>query len=146
MNYKFSPTVSKAYKKDFTWFDRYSNGQFYDPEGYDKYGYNAEDKDRAGYKKTDYNVGRDKNNQTFIIKNGFNFLYEKIEKEFEFDDTQPYSPKQDAKELFNKAMKLGDEKYEKQLKIEEENKLSEKRKKEIFKTYKTKDDDMEIVF
>lgn len=59
MRGKYSPTVSRAYQKDQSWFDSYRieiPGVYnpYDPEGFDAYGYNYNDIDRAGNHENDY--------------------------------------------------------------------------------------------
>jgi hypothetical protein len=51
---KYSPTVDFAYYKNQDWFEKYSNNNIYDPEGYDSYGYNKDGVDRAGNKELDY--------------------------------------------------------------------------------------------
>lgn len=58
---KYSPTVSFAYRKDRDWWRKYAYAGLtgddfvqYDPEGYDSYGYNENDVDRAGNNETDY--------------------------------------------------------------------------------------------
>lgn len=53
MRGKYSPTVSSAYMEDQNWWRNYSTSTgvsypTYDPEGYDSYGYNEDDIDRAG--------------------------------------------------------------------------------------------------
>lgn len=54
MRGKYSPTVNAAYRADNAWWDKYANPNKdntynqYDPEGYDSYGYNEHDIDRAG--------------------------------------------------------------------------------------------------
>ena len=50
---KFSPTVNNAYVRDSNWFTKYSQGQAYDPEGYDSYGYDIKKQDRAGNNEID---------------------------------------------------------------------------------------------
>lgn len=62
---KYSPTVSAAYAKDQDWWKR-NGGEdpankdreyavyFYDRDGYDSYGYNIIDVDRAGHTEYDY--------------------------------------------------------------------------------------------
>jgi hypothetical protein len=59
MRGKYSPTVNAAYRRDQFWWDKYaanSNESYptYDPEGYDSYGYNKDDCDRAGNFEHDY--------------------------------------------------------------------------------------------
>ena len=51
---KYSPTVDSSYWADRKWFEKYSNNNVYDPDGYDSYGYNKEGFDRAGNKELDY--------------------------------------------------------------------------------------------
>lgn len=53
---KYSPTVNEAYAADQNWFKKFCNlaphgDQVYspfDPEGFDSYGYNKDNEDRAG--------------------------------------------------------------------------------------------------
>ncbi len=50
---KYSPTVHNAYDTDQKWFDKVAvNGR--DPAGYDSYGYNDNNLDRAGNTEEDY--------------------------------------------------------------------------------------------
>lgn len=51
---KYSPTVTFSYQQDQKWFEKFSNGEAYDPEGYDHYGYNKDEFDRAGFNEHDY--------------------------------------------------------------------------------------------
>jgi len=53
---KYSPTVNEWYRKDQEWYRKNCSDpfSFYDKDGYDSYGYNAEGKDRAGYTEFDY--------------------------------------------------------------------------------------------
>ena len=54
---KYSPTVTSAYMKDQDWWEKNggsSDNNYYDSDGYDQYGYNKDDKDRAGYAESDY--------------------------------------------------------------------------------------------
>ena len=53
MRGKYSPTVAEAYRRDQDWWRKYTGeNEFtynqYDPEGYDSYGYDVNDVDRAG--------------------------------------------------------------------------------------------------
>jgi len=55
MRGKYSPTVSHAYMADQKWWTKYAYAGLtgddfvqYDPEGYDSYGYDKDDRDRAG--------------------------------------------------------------------------------------------------
>lgn len=61
MRGKYSPTVTRAYMKDQEWWTKYAyagvtGDEFvqYDPDGYDSYGYNKDDIDRAGNHEYDY--------------------------------------------------------------------------------------------
>jgi hypothetical protein len=61
MRGKYSPTVTAAYRKDQEWFDKYSKQAEqhdhwfqYDPEGYDSYGYDENEVDRAGNEESVY--------------------------------------------------------------------------------------------
>lgn len=73
---KYSPTVSAAYDNDQDWWtrndiefeslvdmlefnDRCPNGLNYDNDGYDSYGYNEDNVDRAGNTEDEYAVGED---------------------------------------------------------------------------------------
>ena len=51
---KYSPTVDSAYDHDQDWFEKYAGYNQYDPEGYDYYGYNRKDIDRAGNHEDSY--------------------------------------------------------------------------------------------
>lgn len=51
---KYSPTVSALYAENQKWFEVYSRGEMYDPDGYDSYGYNSSDIDRAGNEESAY--------------------------------------------------------------------------------------------
>jgi len=56
---KYSPTVSDCYSKDQDWFRKNTTGEdsWYDDDGFDSYGYDRDDKDRAGIYENDYIVG-----------------------------------------------------------------------------------------
>lgn len=54
MRGKYSPTVNAAYRKDQWWFEKYARGASYDPEGFDSYGYDKNDRDRAGNYEHEY--------------------------------------------------------------------------------------------
>lgn len=51
---KYSPTVQAAYAQDKDWHAKFAQGEQYDPEGFDSYGYNKTDVDRAGNNEFDY--------------------------------------------------------------------------------------------
>ena len=90
MRGKYSPTVSYAYTMDQRWWDKYS-GQTdtvwnqYDPEGYDSYGYNAEDMDRAGNYEHEYYS----NDEGDGIWDGENWAYNRALDEWSFDGVKP---------------------------------------------------------
>ena len=52
MRGKYSPTVAYSYRVDQEWWHKYSRDDekftLYDPEGFDSYGYDCNDMDRAG--------------------------------------------------------------------------------------------------
>lgn len=60
MRGKYSPTVVKAYCVNRDWFTQYAGDQHYDPDGFDSYGYDINDVDRAGNNEFDY-MGNDAN-------------------------------------------------------------------------------------
>lgn len=58
---KYSPTVSRAYQKNQNWWaenggntDKKDYESWYDNDGFDSYGYNKDDIDRAGNNESDY--------------------------------------------------------------------------------------------
>lgn len=51
---KYSPTVSHAYFKSRSWWKPADEMAFYDAEGFDQYGYDKDDVDRAGFKENAY--------------------------------------------------------------------------------------------
>ena len=82
---KFSPTVSDAYYRDQNWFTKYSQGQAYDPEGYDSYGYDINDRDRAGNNEFDYLH----NDADWDPDLDFNRLYDDALDQWTFDGVKP---------------------------------------------------------
>lgn len=54
MQGKYSPTVSGWYSKNKNWFKPADAAFVYDEDGYDSYGYNSENIDRAGNEESDY--------------------------------------------------------------------------------------------
>lgn len=87
MRGKYSPTVSAAYMKDQEWWDKYSQNTAgswnqYDPEGYDSYGYDVNDMDRAGNYEHEYYVD-DYGDE--------NWKYSQAYREWGFDGTKPFN-------------------------------------------------------
>lgn len=60
MRGKYSPTVGAAYSVDQNWWTKYRDSDLsllfslYDPDGYDSYGYDKNDVDRAGNAEYEY--------------------------------------------------------------------------------------------
>lgn len=90
---KYSPTVEAAYANDQEWFRKYAgedeNGiwQMYDPEGFDPYGYNRNDVDRAGNHENDYLH----NDAQFDTDENYNYAYDCTLGDWGFDGTKPVS-------------------------------------------------------
>ena len=91
MRGKYSPTVSRAYMADQEWWTKYSGNDNpdvynqYDPEGYDSYGYDKNDVDRAGnaeyvYYSNDGDYDRDED---------YNLAYDAAYDEWGFDGIKP---------------------------------------------------------
>ncbi len=85
MRGKYSPTVSRAYCLDQKWWDKYSQGNSYDPEGYDMYGYNKDDIDRAGNEEYQYYH----NDAPFELDLDYNNLYDDALLSWTFDGVKP---------------------------------------------------------
>lgn len=71
---KYSPTVSKAYQNDQKWWEK--NGgdvakegkeSWHDNDGYDSYGYNKNDVDRAGNTESDYLTNYDVDYEQYTL-------------------------------------------------------------------------------
>ena len=56
---KYSPTITRAYMKSQTWWKGVDEFSLYDQDGYDSYGYNKENVDRAGNHENEYLNGQD---------------------------------------------------------------------------------------
>lgn len=78
---KYSPTVNEAYAHNQRWWSNYaysaaaSGDEFvmYDPEGFDSYGYDKNDVDRAGNNEFDYlmnDAGEDDCNSAYEAARG----------------------------------------------------------------------------
>ncbi len=92
MRGKYSPTVSRAYMKDQDWWYKYSGANLpsetyvgHDPEGYDSYGYNKDNKDRAGNDEFDYIH----NDGDYDLDEEYNFAYDRALDDWGFDGTKP---------------------------------------------------------
>lgn len=85
MRGKWSPTVSVAYVRDQNWFERYSQGEQYDPDGFDSYGYNCDQMDRAGNHELDYALGQTINGEYIDV----NEAYEQALDDWGFDGNKP---------------------------------------------------------
>lgn len=94
MRGKYSPTVTSAYQTDPCWWKKYAyptgqtndNFVLYDPDGYDSYGYDKNDVDRAGNKEWDYyrNDAIDDG-----IDDDYNRAYDEALESWGFDGTKP---------------------------------------------------------
>lgn len=89
MRGKYSPTVTAAYMADQEWWHKYSREaeEFtnYDPEGYDSYGYDVNDKDRAGNWECSYY----ENNNPDRDGEDYNWAYNAVLEEWRFDGVKP---------------------------------------------------------
>ena len=77
MRGNYSPTVSAAYMCTPYWFDWYSQGERYDPDGFDSYGYDDDGMDRAGNHELTYAIG------------DVNHAYDQALDDWGFDGTKP---------------------------------------------------------
>lgn len=93
MRGKYSPTVSAAYRADQEWFTKFAatkqvtNRDFwtqYDPEGYDSYGYDENEVDRAGNEEHVYYA-----NDGYDFDEDWNYAYNNTLDEWGFDGTKP---------------------------------------------------------
>jgi hypothetical protein len=89
MRGKYSPTVTAAYMADQEWWHKYSREaeEFtqYDPEGFDSYGYDVNDVDRAGNWECVYY----ENNAPEFVDADYNWKYEAALDEWTFDGMKP---------------------------------------------------------
>ena len=88
MRGKYSPTVTAAYMADQNWHRNYMapDGFLYDPEGYDSYGYNEDNVDRAGNEECDYYPN---DADPFYTDDDFNWKYDSALSAWGFDGTKP---------------------------------------------------------
>lgn len=89
MRGKYSPTVSRAYMHDQDWWRKYTGENEYtyhqyDPEGYDSYGYNKDDVDRAGNHESAYY-----SNDAWAEDEDYNIAYDTAYDEWIFDGVKP---------------------------------------------------------
>lgn len=80
MRGKYSPTVTAAYMRDQRWFDKIVGDNYLDPEGYDQYGYDQNNRDRAGNDEYEYWPDNE---------DGINYKYEDVLSRSSFDGTKP---------------------------------------------------------
>lgn len=73
---KYSPTVSAAYSADQLWFYSYCGDDIYDVDGYNSYGYNTNDVDRAGIKEDTYAQEDER-------------IYDRVWRSWGYDGTKP---------------------------------------------------------
>lgn len=92
MRGKYSPTVSRAYQADQEWWHRYTHDRQpgdnwiqYDPEGYDSYGYDKDDVDRAGNSEYEYYV----NDSAHPGYADYNMKYDDAYEDWGFDGVKP---------------------------------------------------------
>lgn len=94
MRGKYSPTVTEAYRVDQNWWAKYTYASKeptddfiqYDPDGYDSYGYDKNDVDRAGNNESDYIP-----NDAFAdgYDDDCNYAYDRAIEAWGFDGTKP---------------------------------------------------------
>ena len=99
---KYSPTVSSSYAADQNWWEKngggYDNGidpnSDNDDDGYDRYGYDANDTDRAGHQENDYLLNYSEYDGQYTYH-----LYEDVSSEWA--GVRIYERKEKAKSLEN---------------------------------------------
>jgi hypothetical protein len=89
MRGKYSPTVTAAYMKDQEWWHKYSREAeawtLYDPEGFDSYGYDKNDVDRAGNEESEYYH----NDGDYDLDEDYNWKYDSALSDWGFDGVKP---------------------------------------------------------
>jgi hypothetical protein len=92
MRGNYSPTVTAAYMKDQRWWEKYAfdpavgdEWVMYDPEGYDSYGYDKDDVDRAGNQECAYYT----NDAPLDSDDDYNWKYNDALGAWGFDGTKP---------------------------------------------------------
>jgi hypothetical protein len=88
MRGKYSPTVTAAYMADQNWHRKFmaKDGFLYDPEGYDSYGYNEDNVDRAGNSECDYYHN---DCDPFESDDDYNWKYDSALAAWTFNGTKP---------------------------------------------------------
>lgn len=95
MRGKYSPTVTLAYMKDQNWWHKYfatkqpTDVDFmsqYDPDGFDRYGYDKNVVDRAGNNENDYIVN---DSARFGYEDDWNDAYDDALDAWGFDGVKP---------------------------------------------------------
>lgn len=99
MRGKYSPTVTAAYMADQKWHEKLlaTHGAFesdgtpseygsYDVDGFDSYGYNKHDVDRAGNEETEYYMGYEDEDGVY---HDVNHAYDSALDEWKFDGVRP---------------------------------------------------------
>jgi len=82
---KYSPTVVAAYAADQHWWVRHQGrDEFFDADGYDRYGYDENDIDRAGNHEDAY-----ADEVMFFDGACIHYLYQETQQEWDFDGTAP---------------------------------------------------------
>lgn len=82
---KYSPTVSYSYSKDKEWFKKngggFGNGKDpqsdFDNDGFDSYGYDKNEVDRAGNEESSY-----LNSVDYEFENAYYYLFENVSKDW----------------------------------------------------------------
>jgi hypothetical protein len=95
MRGKYSQTVTTAYMVNQKWWDNYSGANLpsdkfvlYDPDGYDSYGYDVNDMDRAGNFENDY-AHNDALDYESTSDDDYNYRYDSAYADWGFDGTKP---------------------------------------------------------
>ena len=87
MRGKYSPTVTAAYMKDQAWHSKLlaPNDCVYDVDGYDSYGYDKNEVDRAGHHEHEYYCNDCSDDEGY----GENFAYDAALVQWGFDGVRP---------------------------------------------------------
>lgn len=93
MRGKYSPTVTAAYMQDQEWWHKYAccnhlTWNQYDPDGYDSYGYNSDDIDRAGNHENVY-AHNDALDANWDTEDDYNWRYDEALNTWGFDGVKP---------------------------------------------------------